>query len=65
MKEKSNRQETTIYYKRNTSEFWAKSEFIPDENTVLIAEDTGVCKFGDGVHKWSELKEAKDGDNNE
>ena len=48
----------TFFYKRNTAEFFEAWDYVPKSNEILIATDTGVCKCGDGVHKWSELKEA-------
>ena len=46
---------TTIHYKRNTQEFWESSDYVPNDNEILVAEDTNVCKLGDGQHAWKEL----------
>ena len=56
---------TTIFYKRKTSELWEASDYVAKSNEILIATDTGVCKYGDGVHVWRELEEIKEENNDE
>ncbi len=58
---------TTIHYKRNSSEFFESSDYVPNDNEILVAEDTGVCKLGDGQHTWKELPaiESENAENNE
>ena len=45
-----------VQFKRMTQAEWANSEYVPRLSELVFESDTGYAKFGDGVHRFSELK---------
>lgn len=45
----------TLQHKRATAAVLASSDYVPAAGEIIGATDTGVIKFGDGIHTWSEL----------
>ena len=51
---------TVTYYKRGTKAEFEASDYVPRTNEILIAEDAGISKNGDGIHTWKDLPESND-----
>ena len=45
-----------VQFKRMTQAEWANSEYVPRLSELVFESDTGYAKFGDGIHRFSELK---------
>ena len=45
-----------VQFKRMTRYEWSRSDYVPRISELVFETDTGFAKFGDGVHRFSDLR---------
>lgn len=45
-----------VQFKRMTRDEWSRSDYVPRISELVFETDTGFAKFGDGVHRFSDLR---------
>lgn len=45
-----------VQFKRMTRDEWSRSDYVPRISELVFETDTGYAKFGDGVHRFSDLR---------